>query len=261
MLDRRPGEPGMTHVEIAKMAHLDQKHWWYCGLRDMIRRTVSGRLQKVQPRILDAGCGTGETLHSLRLLLSPSYIGGFDASPLAVELSRTRVRGGDIYLGDVRDPEIHENRLDLVLSCDVITIPGIEECRDGLERMVGALRPGGLLILNLPAFNWLYSEHDQAVGTQQRICADDARRLLLSLHLDVELVTYRVFSLFPVVLAARLPSMLRSGSIEYPESDLHPVHPHMNDLLAKMLYAENIAVTEGLNLPWGTSVFAVGRKP
>lgn len=262
MIDRRPNEPGMTQVEIAKMARLDREHWWYCGLRDMIRRVIVSRPLRPGPRVLDAGCGTGETLHFLRLLLSPSYLGGFDASPLAVELSQNRVRGGDIYLSDIRRPEIRANQLDLVLSCDVITIPGIESCRPGLERLVDALQPGGLMVLNLPAFQWLHSEHDQAVGTQQRVRAEDARALMLELNLEVELLTYRVCSLFPMVVAARLPSMIRPrGSIENPSSDLSMITPRLNEALVKLLYAENGAVSKGLNLPWGTSVFAVGRKP
>lgn len=260
MLDRRAKDPGMTQVEIAKMAHLDQEHWWYRGLRDMIRRVVIAPSFRPPSRILDAGCGTGETLRFLRLLLSPSYIGGFDASPLAVELGQSRVRGGDIYLSDIRDPEIRADQLDLVLSCDVITIPGIESCRSGLERLVSALRPGGLLILNLPAFQWLHSEHDQAVGTQQRIRAEDAHNLMLDLNLEVELLTYRVCSLFPVVVAARLPSIIRPGRVANPESDLSTLGPLLNGALARLLLAENDAVSKGLNLPWGTSVFAVGRK-
>jgi hypothetical protein len=53
----------------------------------------------------------------------------------------------------------------------------MERTRPGLLRMIEALRPGGLLILNLPASDWLYSNHDVAVHTSHRYTAREVRCL------------------------------------------------------------------------------------
>jgi hypothetical protein len=67
------------------MARVEADHWWYRGLRDALA-AVFGRLEPplpANPRLLDAGCGTGENLRFLRESLDPSYLGGFDPSEIS----------------------------------------------------------------------------------------------------------------------------------------------------------------------------------
>jgi SAM-dependent methyltransferase len=250
----------MNATEIMRMAFFEKEHWWYCGLRDMIKRVLQSRPVRPQPRVLDAGCGTGGNLRLLHSLLNPSYLGGFDVSPVAVDVCRQHLPDADVYVSDLRDPHLHADELDLVLSCDVITIPGINNCVSGMRKIAQRMRRGGMMILNLPAYQWLYSEHDAAVGTRQRVRAEEARGLLRDLGLEVQLVTYRVFSLFPAVVATRLPSLLTNCDKRALRSDLKPVRPWINQAFSKLLSAENRAVASGMRWPWGSSVFAVGRK-
>ena len=94
---------------------------------------------------------------------------------------RAKVPAADVYVSDIRDPDVHVADLDLVLSCDVLSIAGIRESLAGMTRLVGRLRRGGLLILNLPAFAWLRSRHDVATDTRDRITARQMRQLLTEL--------------------------------------------------------------------------------
>jgi hypothetical protein len=152
--------------------------------------------------------------------------------------------------------------LDLVISMDVLTITGIEPARPGLERLVDQVRPGGLLMLNLASFEWLRSEHDVAGHVSRRYTAREIRRLLLDLGLSVELITYRVCLLFPAVVASRLA---RRGAARRPaieaRSDFHQLPGRLgNATLLASLLLENRALAAGFRWPWGSSVFAVGRK-
>jgi SAM-dependent methyltransferase len=254
----------MNPDEYEIMGRVERDHWWYRGLRDAVARCLQRREFALppNPRVLDAGCGTGENLRSLLQPLNPSYLGGFDHAEEALSVARRKVAGADLYRSDICDPAIHVEALDLVTSLDVIYIPGVERSLPGLQRLVSALRPGGLLVLNLPAFGWLYSEHDVAIHTSQRFTSREVRSLLDRLGLSAAVLTYRLFFLFPAVVLSRLPRMLRPRPRSRPvRSDLHSMPAALpNRALLECVMAENRLIERGVRLPWGSSVFAIGRK-
>lgn len=252
----------MNAAEYHLMAAVEREHWWYCGLRDLVARCLPEVTARRPLRVLDAGCGTGENLCLLRDRLAPDYLGGFDISPTAVEYARAKCPQADIHVGDICRPERLVTDLDVVLCCDVLYVPGASAALDGLRRLVQALRSGGRFILNLPAYAWLRSRHDVAIHTSQRFTAPEVRELLTEIGLSVEVLTYRMCLLFPLVLMARLPGMLwPPAASESVRSDVVLPHPWINTALRRLLCAENARIERGLRLPWGSSVFAVGRKP
>jgi hypothetical protein len=158
---------------------------------------------------------------------------------------------------------VRAEALDAVVSCDVVCIPGVARAEPGLRRLVERLRPGGLLVLNLPAYRWLYSRHDVAVHASERYTAREVRRLLERLGLEVEVLSYRLCLLFPLVVASRLPGKLRARPGDATaRSDLHRVPSEaVSRVLLAVLRLENALLARGVRLPFGSSVFAVGRKP
>jgi SAM-dependent methyltransferase len=247
------------------MAQVEEGHWWYLGLRDAIARVLRrpDLAPPLGPRVLDAGCGTGGNLRLLRDLLRPAYLGGFDASQEALDHAARKAPEADLYRSDLCDPVLREPELDLITSFDVVYIPGRERAMDGLRRLVAGLRRNGLVILNLPAYDWLYSEHDVAIHTRERYTRKRVVALLEDLGLRVELVSYRVFFLFPLVVASRLPSLWKARRMEPRDarSDLHRVPgTWVNRLLFTSLRLENRLIGAGVRFPFGSSVFAVARK-
>lgn len=253
----------MDDREYAVMAELEPTHWWYVGLRDLIVRILARyRLaERGDLRVLDAGCGTGENLRLLGEQLNPRYLGGFDCSLLAVEWSRRKAPSADVYRADLCKPELRADRYDLVLSCDVLYMTGLAAAQEGMQEIAARLSSGGLLILNLPAYGWLYSRHDMAIGTRQRFTASQVASLLDHLGLRRALLSYRLWTLFPAVVLARLPSMLRRPRREQVRSDLTLPNRLVNGCLTRVVQWENAAIARGVRFPWGSSVFAVGRKP
>jgi SAM-dependent methyltransferase len=222
------------------MARVEETHWWYRGLRDVITRCLSEPRFRLppSPHVLDAGCGTGQNLKALGELLQPAYLGGFDISEEGLGFARCKMPGADLYQSDLANPSIHVGELDLAVSLDVICLPGV------------------------PAYDWLYSEHDAAVHTTERYTAHRIRALLQSLNLRVELLSYRLFFLFPLVVLRRLPRLMRArpGDCEA-RSDLHATPTEFtNRSLLAVLRVENQLIARGVRLPWGSSVFAIGRK-
>lgn len=251
----------MKDREYQVMADVENVHWWYRGLRDLISRVLQARgfTERSELRVLDAGCGTGENLRMLRDQFRIAYLGGFDPSALALDLARRKVPEADLYQSDLCQPELRAEEYDLVLNCDVLCITGLESARDGMRRIAQRIRPGGLLIVNLPAFQWLYSRHDQAVGTRRRFTATEIRSFLESLGLRVELLTYRLWTLFPAILLTRLPSMLFRPRTSV-QSDLSIPNPWISHCLTRVLAWENRAILRGVRFPWGSSVFASASR-
>jgi SAM-dependent methyltransferase len=251
--------------EHAVMARVEERHWWYRGLRDCLARVLArpDLRPPARPRVLDAGCGTGENLRFLAERLAPAWLGGFDASDEALALARDKAAGARLWRSDLCDPELPEGELDLVTSFDVVNIPGRRRAMPGLRRLVAALRPGGLLVLNLPAHRWLRSRHDVAVHSSERYALRDVRALLDELGLEPVILSHRLCLLLPLVAAARLPGRLRPPpDAVRARSDLHRAPPEaVNRALFAALRPENALVARGVRLPFGSSIFAVGRKP
>jgi SAM-dependent methyltransferase len=247
------------------MAGVEERHWWYRGLRDVLLDSVrnQGAQLPEHPRVLDAGCGTGENLKALSTALQPSYLGGFDASEDALSFARQKCPSADLFISDICNPNLREKDLDLIISTDVIYIPGAKVVLPGLQQLVSALRPGGLFVVNVPAYQWLFSDHDIAVHTSERFTTTSLRALLLEAGLRIDILTYRICLLFPLVVAGRLPSLLRgprTGSDT--KSDLYSVPGKgVSRILYSTVLAENALIARKVSLPFGSSVFAVARKP
>ncbi len=254
----------MNPAEFEAMAAVEAEHWWFWALRDILTRTLAkpGFRLPSDAVVLDAGCGSGENLRHLGSLYPSATFTGFDCSEIALDLARRKSSRVELYQSDIRDPELRGERCHLILSCDVLPAPGLEASRAGLTRLVEHLRPEGLFVLNLPAYGWLVSEHDLSFHQHERYTAGVVRRLLVDLGLHVSLVTYRVCALFPAVVMSRLPSLLsRRPRPEYACSQSALPGAAVNALLRTVQQVENAFIASGVRMPWGSSVFAVGRKP
>jgi len=246
------------------MATSEDSHWWYRALRDALTGVLGQSRFRLRDdmRALDAGCGTGANLQHLAQLYPAARLSGFDYSELAIQFARVKVPEADLYLSDLRHPDLRGDPVDLIVSFDVIAVPGLAAVRPGLERLVGHLRPGGLFIVHVPAYQWLLSDHDMACHQYERYAPADIRRLLTELGLTVEFLTHRVAGPFPLLVATRLPSIL--GHRKAPDTARSQVRVSsavVNTVLGGMMRGENLLIRRGWRMPWGSSLLAVGRKP
>ncbi|QWV94357.1 class I SAM-dependent methyltransferase [Geomonas oryzisoli] len=245
----------MNPSEYRVMFEAEDTHWWYVGLHELVLAHVTreaGRLGRPL-RILDAGCGTGK----LCQLLAPlGEVEGVDASPEAIRYSRRR--GVAARLGDLNALALEPQAYDVITCIDVLYHAKVRSDVEVMKALRQALRPGGMLVLNLVALEWLRSSHDVAVHTRERYREGTLRERLTAAGFDVELLTFRVCLLFPPIAICRL---LRGiwGRREGGASDVAVPSPFVNALLVRVMRAENALLQRG-KLPIGSSLFSVARK-
>jgi SAM-dependent methyltransferase len=241
-------------AEYAAMFAVEDRHWWYVGVRREIERSLeavrapgSGRL-----RILDAGCGTGGLLANLT---TPAWKVGLEISFEGIRLSRSRGLAG-LVQGNVSGLPFADGSFDAVVSIDVLCHSRVEE-RLALEEAARVLRPGGVLLAQVPAFDFLRGEHDAAVWTKRRYRRGEVADLVSEAGLFPRRSGYRNSLLFPAAAVARL-FRRRKVSRERARSDVRPVPGVVNDLFSGVLALERRLPAR---FPFGLSVFCVAEKP
>jgi SAM-dependent methyltransferase len=243
-------------LEYEALYRTEDHHWWFVGLRREIAIALA-RERSGFSRWLDAGCGTGGLLANLAPAGSPEAF-GVEVSPEGIALSKSRGLRR-LARATVGQLPFADGTFDLVTSIDVLCHRGVEEPL-ALSEACRCLREGGMLVLQVPAFDWLHSEHDDAVWTNRRYRRREVRNLLAKAGFSVERCFYRVALLFPAAALRRLLAR-RSRPEEEARSEVRPATPVANALLGGVLRLESALAALGLRLPFGLSVFVVARKP
>jgi len=245
----------MNLDEYEIMYRVENAHWWYVSLRGMIDLYWRRYAAKSPVRVLDVGCGTGAVIEWFSKQ-DGVWATGIDYSFEAVRFCRKR---GQIRSAAASANELPfgDNGFDAVVSFDVLCHRSIPDPRVPLREMCRVLRPGGMLLLNLPAYQWIYSSHDVAVHTVRRFTKNGAFDLLDAAGLQPVAATYWNTFLFPAIVAVRLWRRLAPPT----QSDLATGgEGAMNRLLGGVLRAER-ALARRFPLPFGLSVFVAARKP
>jgi len=241
----------MNAAEYAVMFQVEDTHWWYVGMR-RLSGVILGR-PGLPGRVLDAGCGTGG---NLAFLGQYGPVTGLDYSPLALEFSRRRP-GARLINGSILSLPFAAESFDLVTSFDVIYHRAVPDDQQAVSEVARVLRPGGRLLLRVPAYDWLRGRHDEAVHTRRRYTARDLRQLLVNAGLHPRRLTYANTLLFPLALVKRL---LEPRGTAQTASDVGPVPAPLNLAFGLCLALEATWLRWG-NLPFGLSVFALAEKP
>jgi 2-polyprenyl-3-methyl-5-hydroxy-6-metoxy-1,4-benzoquinol methylase len=248
----------MNDIEYQSMFAVEDIHWWYVSLHELIISYVAAEYRGKPLEILDAGCGTGR----LCQLLGPyGTVTGIDASELALGFCRQRGLN-NVYHADLNHVDLGEGRYDLITSIDVIYHRAIVDEGKVLTKFFTALKPGGMLIINLPAFEFLRSTHDIAVQTRRRYTRGELAALLARSGFAVEKSSYRIAFLFPPIALYRFIRRIspHAQNPEHVTSDVYPPSPLLNATLLAVSRLEN-AMQRMVSLPFGTSAFLIARRP
>jgi SAM-dependent methyltransferase len=243
----------MEICEYKTMFEAEDQHWWYVGLRRLVLSLWSRYVRAERPAVLDVGCGTGATLAALDGLATPAV--GIDFALEAVRRCRTRSLPCTAVASALALP-FGRNSFDVVVSCDLLCHSSIPDKSVGLKEMHRVLRAGGLVFLNLPAYQWLLSSHDRAYGQDRRFTRGAVLALLRGTGFEPVTATYWNTFLFPAAVAVRVWRKFARAEV----SDLAAGFSHLASGPAGALLGIERALVRRVALPFGLSVLAVGRK-
>jgi SAM-dependent methyltransferase len=243
----------MESAEYEIMFHAEERHWWYAALRAMLMQFWRANVPVERPRLLDVGCGSGANLKALSPM---SNAIGIDISPKAVHFCRERGLQNTAVSSALALP-FPNDEFDVVLLMDVLYHKAVPCKRTLLTEVGRVLKPGGVLLLNVPAYQWLYSSHDEAIHTDKRFTRREITDLLHEAGFTVSRATYWNTLLFPPIAATRLWRKL----VPPEGSDLdNPSGKTMGRLFAGIFALER-AFIKMTSLPFGLSIFAAANKP
>jgi ubiquinone/menaquinone biosynthesis C-methylase UbiE len=245
----------MEPQEYSLMFEVEQTHWWYLGM-EKITRAILNNWCSTGPNtsILDAGCGTGAGMSTY--LADYGNVIGVDVSPLALEYCRKR-NLTSLVLASVTGIPFPSGSFDLVTSFDVLYEKAVISDLVALTEFFRLLHPGGLLLLRLPAYDWLRGRHDLTIHTARRYTTSQVTQLLKDSGFQPLRVSYVNTFLFPLALAKRLLEHIFPPAPS--SSDLSVNVGMLNGLFKHILASEAFFVSR-IGLPFGLSVIALAQK-
>jgi SAM-dependent methyltransferase len=238
----------VDRTEFATMLALDERHWWYRGRRRVLGAVLDGIDLPPAARLLDAGCGSGRTLDDLARY---GLVSGMELNPLGV--TAARARGHEVREGRVEAIPYEDASFDLVTCLDVIE--HTDDDAVSLRELRRVTRPGGVLVVTVPAHPALWSRHDEVNGHRRRYTRRSLRQAGQAGGWRIDRATgFNVVYLAPAAL-------VRFARRRVPEEDgaseLALTPPTMDSALELPLRLEAALVRRGVNLPTGLSLLAV----
>ncbi len=238
----------MESREYQKMHDLEKTNWWYTSRRKLISLFLRKYVPKWN-RILDVGCGTGA--NGLEFSKNYDYT-GIDSNPEAIKFSKNTLK--NVCLMNAENLKFKRNSFSAVLYLDVLE--HLKNERIALKSIRNILKEDGTLIITVPAFMFLWSDHDKFLHHYRRYSQKELESLLSASGFKVLRKTYwNSFLFLPVLILRKIKSIFGSSS-----SDLEEVHPLVNSLLTGILNLEAFLISKGINFPFGISIVLIAKK-
>jgi len=239
---------------------VEDLHWWFVGRRRILLQVLTrylGQSETHERQILDVGCGTGTML---AYLSSFGHVQGVDIDEEAVGYCHERGLLS-VSLGEAANLPFPDGTFDLVTALDVVE--HLDDDAAAFREMRRVLRPGGHLLVTVPANPFLWGDQDEVNLHKRRYVARELRDRLTASGLEVIRLSYMNALLFPPIAAVRMLRRLeRRFRPQLPvQSDFrYPAPGPVNFVLGHLFAAEG-PIVRRIDIPFGVSIFALAQKP
>lgn len=229
--------------------------WWFAAMHAnllLLDRRIRG--QAAAQKLLDAGCGTGGLLARIAAAYPERTAIGLDADRLACVRAAAK-SGRPVCAGSVDALPFADAAFGTIFSADVLCHRDVDE-HAALAQFHRCLSESGVLILNLPAYGWMMSRHDEAVYNVRRYTRRRLAGLLEAAGFRLVFASYWNMVLFPMMVLTRklLPTAGDAGS------DVKSYPAPVEALCRAATGLERVLLRCGLRFPFGGSLIAVAAK-
>jgi SAM-dependent methyltransferase len=242
----------MERKVYEQMAQLDQRHWWFTARRRILAELIERVVKPPKDaRILELGAGTG---HNLPMLSRFGTVEASELDPIARELASERL-GREVKEAALPDLSMFPaDSYDLIALLDVLE--HVPDDKGSLAAIMTRLKPGGALLLTVPANPWMWTAHDVAHHHHRRYRKSEIDKLARDAGYAVELLSPFNSLLFPPIAAVRFVGKLTGKD----DSDDAMPGPFVNRTLDTIFGLESSLIGR-LPMPFGVSLVAVLRRP
>ena len=242
----------MQTSEYKNIYDNESTHFYYVGYHSILLSLLEKYLPKKKGlKILDAGCGTGLFAKKLARF---GDIFGVDVNSEAVKFARSRKI--NTVKASIAKLPFKDNMFDLITSLDVLCHSSIKDDIVALKEFKRVLKPEGLMLIKLPAFNWLTNKHDKHVHTKKRYITKDTDKELVTVGLTPIYSTYIGTFLIPAILGRKILDSFIPGQSS---SSVRKLWQPLNNLLIILFKTEELLV-KILPLPFGISLITLAKK-
>lgn len=234
---------------------LDDRHWWFRARKDIVLRLVDKYFrQKPDFRIFDIGFGTGMILQNLSKY---GEVWGIDSDEGAVVYAKEKNPDAKIILGSFPESAPAE-QFDLVTALDVLE--HITDDEAAFVKIHDILKPGGLAVITVPAYNFLWTGHDIASHHKRRYGTREIQAKIKNSGLQIKKISYcNTFLFLPIVIVKIFQRLLfRNKAHSHLDSQLPPVWA--NSIL-EIIFSTEKYLLPFINFPFGVSIVAIASKP
>ena len=235
------------------MYNLESFYWWFVARRKLLDSMVGTlTLDFDDATILDVGCGTG-----INFSILSRYGTAVSTDSAQDALSFSKERGVDkLVRSRVESLPFANESFDLITALDVLE--HIDDDLSALIELRRIMKNDGTIFITVPAYGFLWSEHDEALHHRRRYAASELRNKLTRCGFRVQRISYYISTLFFPILMARFLQSIFKKSVE--PSTSHILLPNwLNSFLVFILDIERL-VLKWINFPFGVSLLCIARK-
>jgi SAM-dependent methyltransferase len=240
-------------LEFELQTHrVEDRHWWYQGRRRVLECVIERLGLPGQAHILDAGCGSGRNMVELA---RHGTVTGVELSNTSVHLARER-GAGEVLEGSVMDMPFDDASFDLTVSLDVIE--HLQDDVEALRELRRVTKPGGALLVTVPAYQWLWSGHDEINHHHRRYNRHTLLTAAGGAGWRMDSSTHFNSLLLPAAILLRALERFKPSTTKSSLDLWIPPAP-MNWALRQPLKLEAAVIGRGGSIPAGLSLLAVFR--
>ena len=228
----------------------EQSYWWHRAKRDLVRQFLPSQ-KKI--KFLDIGCGAGKLMEEMQIR---GEVWGIDQSQAAVDFCHQRGLH-NVHMGKFPQIKLLPRNFDVITCLDVLE--HIQADGEAIKKIASLLKPGGRLIITVPAYQWLFSYWDQILHHVRRYEKAELVKKITAQGLTIKKCSFVYAFLLPVVIPFRLIRGQRFKN-KKPQSDFIDLPKFMHTCLSMFAGLER-ALLSLINLPCGLSIVCVAQKP